>query len=267
MVDVCDVLAVGAHPDDVELGCGGLLARLSDSGMVVGIADLTAGELGTRGDAARRKAEGEEASRALHAAWRICLGLPDGGLDSHNAEQLAVIVGVLRSARPRVVLVPDAGDPHPDHRAAAGLVSRACTWSGVKSWRPERGAPHRPRLLLAYPGPRQMSMPGIAIDVSAFHAAKRAACAAHRSQFDPAAGPPTHLASGHFLAAIEGRDRAVGNTIGVEFAEGFNGLGPLPGDELVWLLATQDGGEGTGNRRRGGSPAPSSVSPEKGVER
>lgn len=253
MVDTCDVLAVGAHPDDVELGCGGLLARLSRSGKVVGIADLTAGETGTRGDVASRRAEAEAAAQVLCAAWRVCLQLPDGGLDSHSAEQLAGIVKVLRAARPRVVLLPDAGDPHPDHGAAAGLVSRACTWGGVAGWHRDLGAPHRPRLLLAYPGPRQVVRPDIGVDVSAVYEAKRSACAAHRSQFDPAAGPPTHLASGHFLAAIEGRDRAVGNAIGVEFAEGFNGLGPLPGDELAWLLTAGSSGHGSGDGESTGS--------------
>lgn len=237
MVRRCEVLAFGAHPDDVELGCGGLVARLAATGMAVGVVDLTAGELGTRGDVAARRAEATAAAQALGVSWRECLALPDGGLRAEDADQLAAVVGVLRGAGPRAVLLPDGGDPHPDHQAAAALLARACTWSGVRSWRPERGDPHKPRLLLAYPGPRQVLAPPVAVDVTAWYGAKRAACAAHRSQFDPGAGSPTHLASGHFLAAIEGRDRAVGNTIGVELAEGFAPLGALPADELTWLLA------------------------------
>lgn len=233
----CDVLAIGAHPDDVELGCGGLVARLAAAGKTVGVVDLTAGELGTRGDVAARRAEAAAAAAALGVDWRECLALPDGGLCADDAEQLAALVRVLRTARPRAVLLPDGGDPHPDHRVAAALAARACTWSAVRSWRPKTGAPHRPRLLLAYPGPRQVLAPVVAVDVTAWYAAKRAACAAHRSQFEPAAGPPTHLASGHFLAAIEGRDRAVGNTIGVELAEALAAVGALAADELTWLLA------------------------------
>ena len=242
----CDVLAVGAHPDDVELGCGGLLARLAAAGRVVGVIDLTAGELGTRGDVTRRQGEAEAAAGALGVTWRACLGLPDGGLKSEADGQLAAVVEVLRVARPGTVLLPDAGDPHPDHQAAALLVARACTWAGVRSWRPDLGSPHKPRLLLAYPGPRQLLQPALAIDITAHHEAKRAACAAHRSQFDPAAGPPTQLASGYFLASVMGRDRAVGNLIGVEVAEGFTTLGPIPADELTWLLTTGKRGEGRG---------------------
>lgn len=237
MVGRCEVLVFGAHPDDVELGCGGLVARLAASGKTVGVVDLTAGELGTRGDVAARRAEAAAAAVALGVSWRECLALPDGGLRAEDVDQLAAVVGVLRAAGPRAVLLPDAGDPHPDHQAAAALVARACTWSGVRSWGPERGDPHKPRLLLAYPGPRQVVAPAVAVDVTTWYGAKRAACAAHRSQFDPGAGSPTHLASGYFLAAIEGRDRAVGNTVGVELAEGFATLGPIPAHELAWLLA------------------------------
>lgn len=244
MVSRCEVLAIGAHPDDVELGCGGLLARLAASGKTVGVVDLTAGELGTRGDVEARRAEAAAAALALGVSWRECLALPDGGLRAADPDQMAAVVGVLRAAGPRAVLLPDGGDPHPDHQAAAALVARACTWSGVRSWRPASGPPHKPRLLLAYPGPRQVLVPAVAVEVTAWYGAKRSACAAHRSQFDPVAGPPTHLASGHFLAAIEGRDRAVGNTIGVELAEGFSALGALAADELAWLLEAGDRGRG-----------------------
>ncbi|HNX49356.1 MAG TPA: PIG-L family deacetylase, partial [Thermoanaerobaculaceae bacterium] len=98
----CEVLAVGAHPDDIELGCGGLLARLAAAGKVVGVVDLTAGELGTRGDVAGRRGEAEAAAQALGVAWRVCLGLPDGGLRAEAGEQLAAVVRALRAARPRV---------------------------------------------------------------------------------------------------------------------------------------------------------------------
>lgn len=240
MVRPCEVLAVGAHPDDIELGCGGLLARLAATGKVVGVIDLTAGELGTRGDVTGRRSEAEAAAQALGVAWRACLGLPDGGLRAEAGEQLAAIVGALRVARPRAVLLPHAGDPHPDHQGGAELVSRACTWAGVRRWHPDLGDPHKVRLLLSYPGPRQFLDAPVAIDVTDQRQAKRMACAAHRSQFDPVAGPPTQLASGYFLPAIEGRDRAVGNLIGVELAEGFTSDGPLPADELAWLLTRGD---------------------------
>lgn len=236
----CDVLAVGAHPDDVELGCGGTIARLAGAGHAVGLVDLTAGELGTRGDVETRRREGEAAAAALGAAWRRCLGLPDGYLVPDDPDQLASLVAILREAAPRAVLGPDAGDPHPDHAAAAALLGRATFLAGVSKFRPDLGPPARPRLTLAYPGARQLVTPTIVVDVSEAYAHKRAALAAHASQFDPAGGAATHLASGHFLAAIDGRDRAAGNTVGVEHGEAFTALGPLSALDLAWLFGMHE---------------------------
>lgn len=233
----CDVLAVGAHPDDAELGCGATLARLATAGRRVAILDLTAGELGTRGDVEVRADEADAAGRALGVSWRHCLGLPDGGLDGGHDGQLAAVVRVVRAAVPRVVLLPDARDPHPDHAATAALVRRATFLAGVGKYGAELGAPWRPRLLLAYPGPRQQLTVDLVVDVTSVYARKRAALAAHASQFDPATGgTPTHLASGHFLAAIEGRDRMAGGSVGVEFGEGFVGCGAIPADVVAWLF-------------------------------
>jgi bacillithiol biosynthesis deacetylase BshB1 len=236
MVGPCDVLAVAAHPDDTELGCGATLARLAAAGKRVGMVDLTRGEEATRGTVETREAEAAAAARALGVSWRACLALPDGGVAAHDGEQLAKVVATLRATAPRAVLIPHPGDPHPDHGAAAALLHRGVFVAALARWRPELGAPHRPRLLLAYPGPRQLWQPDLVVDVSANYPAKRAALAAHASQFDPGAGSVTHLASGYFLAAIEGRDRACGNTTGYEFAEGFAAIGPLAADEIAWLL-------------------------------
>lgn len=235
MVKRCDVLALGAHPDDVELGCGATLARLAGHGLVVGIVDLTAGEAGTRGDPAVRRDEAQRAGAALGVAWRLCLGLPDGRLADDLATRVR-LVRVLRAARPRVMLIPHAGDPHPDHVAAAALASAAGFACGAGGIVPEAGLRHRIALILTYPGPRQILVPTLIADVTAAYPAKRAALAAHASQFDPAGGAPTHLASGHFLAAIEGRDRLAGNAIGVEFGEGFQALEPIAANEIAWLF-------------------------------
>lgn len=235
MVKRCDVLALGAHPDDVELGCGATLASLAARGLVVGIVDLTAGEAGTRGDAAVRRGEAERARTVLGVAWRLCLDLPDGNLAADPAARVRLI-RVLRAAQPRVMLIPDAGDPHPDHGAAAALAAAAGFASGVGGIAPEAGPRHRIAVMLAYAGPRQILIPTLIADVTATYPAKRAALAAHASQFDPAGGAATHLASGHFLAAIEGRDRLAGNSIGVEFGEGFQALEPLAAGEVAWLF-------------------------------
>lgn len=249
MVEHCDVVAVGAHPDDVEIGCGGTLARLAARGLRVGIADLSAGELATRGDVATRSAEAEAAGRIVGATWRSCLALPDGGVRGDDAAQLAPVVGVLRAAAPRALLLPHPGDPHPDHGEAARLVLRAVVCSNLARYRPELGPAHRVRLLLAYQGPRQLLEPSVVVDITAYIGTKRRALAAHASQFDSGTGAPTHLASGYFLAAVEGRDRAAGNLAGCEFGEGFATLGPLPAEELAWLLGqgvTDGGGRRSG---------------------
>jgi bacillithiol biosynthesis deacetylase BshB1 len=236
MVSACDVLAVGAHPDDVELGCGATMARLAVARLRVAIADLTAGETATRGTPELRSQEAAAAAGALAVAWRTCLGLPDAGLSAADEQQVLAVVRLLRAAMPRAVLLPHPGDPHPDHAAAAALVLRASFLAGVARWHADTGAPHRPRLLLAYAGPRQLLQPDLVVNVTASYAAKRAALAAHASQFSIEAGAATHLASGFFLPAIEGRDRAAGNTVGCELGEGFTALGPLPADDLAWLL-------------------------------
>jgi len=241
MVDRCDVLAVGAHPDDVELGCGGVLARLAATGRRVGILDLSAGEMASRGSVAQRRAEAARAARALGAAWRTCLELPDGDLAAHDPAQQAAVVAVLRRAAPRAVLAHHGDDGHPDHRQAAELVRRACFLAGVGRVLPELGPPWRPALVLAFPGPRQLFSPQLVVDVTAWYDAKRAALAAHPSQFEvgwegDGGASPTHLSSGYFLAAVEGRDRAAGNLIGCQFGEGLVAEMALNLDEIAWLL-------------------------------
>ncbi len=241
MVEPCDVLAVGAHPDDVELGCGGTLARLSAAGRRVGVVDLTAGELATRGSVEERRSEAAAAARALTVAWRWCLHLPDGHLDGDDDGQCRALVEVVRAATPRALLIHHRDDPHPDHGAAAALSLRAAFLAGVGRWAPEFGPPSRPALLLAFAGPRQQLEPDVVVDIGAVSSAKEAALAAHVSQFDPEWGnggeAATHLASGHFLAAVEGRDRASGNLIGAELGEGLVFARPPALDDLAWLLA------------------------------
>lgn len=244
----CEVLAIGAHPDDVELGCGGTVARLAAAGRSVGVLDLSAGEMATRGDRATRASEAAQAAAVLGVAWRQCLGLPDGGLDAADAAQRKALVRALRAARPDVVLVHHGGDPHPDHRAAATLVEAAAFLVGVAGFG-DGGAAPRPRLLLAYPGPRQVLEPGLVVDVTVVYETKRAAIAAHRSQFDPSwrpatgAAPATHLTGSAFLAAVEGRDRAVGNAVSCELGEGFVAIGAVAADVVADLLGNAGGGE------------------------
>lgn len=222
-----DALFFGAHPDDVELAAGGLAALLAAHGHRVGIADLTRGERGTRGDVAVRAAEAEAAARELGVAWRRSLGLPDLGLDRHDRAQQAAVVACLRELRPRLVVAPDAADAHPDHVEAAHLVARSCHLAGLAGFGDPPVVRHRPaRLLFALY--RSAARPHLVVDVSAVWERRMAAVRAHASQLEPERGPATYLTAPGFLEEIEGRARALGALIGARHGEGFRMRGPVP---------------------------------------
>lgn len=230
-----ELLVFAAHPDDAELACAGTLAAFVHGGGKAAIVDLTGGERASRGTLELRRQEAEAAARALGVS-RFCLELPDAALAGSSGEQRTAVVGAFRAFRPSFVLLPHPGDPHPDHREASLLVQAAAFLAGVRGFFPELGEPHRPQLLLAYPGPRQLGEPTLVVDITEHYARKREALACYRSQFSPEGGHPTQLASGFFLEAIEGRDRAFGNLIGVPLAEGFFALSPLSGRALAAFL-------------------------------
>ncbi len=234
-----DALFFGAHPDDVELTSGGLAARLATHGHAVGIADLTRGEAASRGSVEERAREAREAAEALGVPVRENLGLPDTGLDRHQATQLAAVVGILRKHRPRLVVAPHADDPHPDHVEASHLVARACYLAGLARYT-GKGTPHRPgRVLYAlYRGSRP---PHLVVDVSGVWERRMAALRAHRSQLGAGEGPETYLTAPGFLEEVEARARALGAQIGVRFGEGYRSRGPLGLLDARALLAT--GGE------------------------
>lgn len=220
-----EALFFGAHPDDIELTCGGLAALLARHGHAVGLVDLTRGELGTRGDAARREREAAAAAAALGAASRENLRLPDGGLDRHDRAQLAAVVECLRRHRPPLVVAPYRDDAHPDHVEASHLVTRACYLAGLARY-PAGGERWRPARIL-YALYRGSTPPTLVVDVTPVWDARVAAIAAHASQLDPAAGDSTYLTAPGFLAEIESRARVHGAAAGGVFAEGFRTRGPL----------------------------------------
>jgi bacillithiol biosynthesis deacetylase BshB1 len=221
-----DVLAIGAHPDDVELGCGGTLATLAAAGRRVGILHLTRGEAGTRGTPEEREVEARAATAALGAVTIDFLNCGDGGLRSGEAEEDALIAK-LREWRPEVVLGPTPSDRHPDHGRAHRLVADAAFYAGLA--RRGRGEPYRPAAVFSYMQHDPFE-PRFVVDVTAGWEAKLAALAAYRSQLHQGAGtvdePPTKVASPEFRSAIEGRARHFGLLIGAEFGEPF--WSPLP---------------------------------------
>jgi bacillithiol biosynthesis deacetylase BshB1 len=252
-----DALFFGAHPDDVELSSGGLAALLAAHGHAVGIADLTRGEMGTRGDVGERAAEAAAAARELGVAWRGSLDLPDLGLDRHARAQQTAVVACLRAHRPQLVVAPDPDDAHPDHVEASRLVARACYLAGLARFdadpRPAGDASgphpagsaerHRPgRLLFALY--RSAARPHLVVDVSAAWERRMRAVRVHQSQLDPARGPATYLTEPGFLEEIEARARSLGALIGVRYGEGYRVRGPVPVTDARALLPAELQGGG-----------------------
>jgi len=225
-----DVLAVGPHPDDVELAAGGTVALLSAAGRSVLLLDLTAGERATRGTVRERAREAAEAAFHLGAS-RECLGLPDSGLDAGDPRQVAALVAALRLHRPRLLLALHRNDDHPDHREGAELVARAAYLSGLRRY-PEADAEspaHRPDRVLYGMGRRPFA-PSLVVDVSGVYEKKRLALAAYRSQFHREPGDPrvTPISDPEFLPRVEARDRYFGGWIGAAHGEPFFQEGPVP---------------------------------------
>jgi bacillithiol biosynthesis deacetylase BshB1 len=215
---VCDVLAIGPHPDDMELAAGATVAQLSRAGKEVVLLDLTLGERGTRGSAEIRAEEARQAARIL-GAERRCLHLPDTGIRALDDDQIEALVNELRRLRPRLVIASHGDDDHPDHREGAELVRRAIYLSGLRRFGSGDREPHRPDRLLFAMG-RRPFLPSLIVDVTATYPIKREALAAFESQFRRPADDPlvTPISNPTFLPAIEARDRYFGSLIGVAFA-------------------------------------------------
>lgn len=216
------MLAIGPHPDDVDLSCGGWLAAASGRGQRVVVVDLTRGERATNGTPEGRAAEAAAAAEIL-GAEREQLGLPDCGLRADDPEQTEALVAVIRRHRPRLVLAPWVEARHPDHAAAGRLAERAVFLAGVGRF--QAGAPHRPLRLIHYLQRREVR-PSFVVDVSASHAQKVAAIGCYASQFG--AGEATLINGPLGVDAFFVRDRYWGAAIGVSHGEPYLVGGPLP---------------------------------------
>lgn len=233
-----DVLAIGAHPDDVELGCGGTLALLAKQGRKVGILHLTRGERGTRGSAEERRQEAEDAAGALGAAELGFLDCGDGSLRTGEAEEDALIER-LRDWRPELVLAPSASDRHPDHHRAFQLIQSAAFYAGLRNRHPEGGPPFRPGAVFSYMQHDPFD-PSFIVDVTAVWETKMAALRAYRSQLHQGGaerkGPETKVASPAFRMAVEGRARHFGLLINAELGEPFRSRLPLAVSDLTAVI-------------------------------
>lgn len=225
MTEQLDILAFGAHPDDVELSCGGTIAKEVSVGKKVGIVDLTRGELGTRGSADLRAKEARQAASILGVSVRENLGLRDGFFKNDEPHQLDIIK-ILRKYRPNVVLCNAQTDRHIDHGRAASLVHDACFLSGLRKI--ETFIDDRPQKLWR---PSQLyhyiqwnNTPcDFVVDISDFIDKKMAAILSYGSQFydEKSKEPDTPISSKQFLDSIQNRAADLGRIIGVGYAEGF----------------------------------------------
>jgi bacillithiol biosynthesis deacetylase BshB1 len=215
-----DLLVFGPHPDDLEIGLGGTIARHTAAGMSVGLCDLTAGELGSNGTPDERRREADEAAKVLGAAWRVNLGWPDGGIDD-TPEMLRSAVSLIREHQPRTIAIPFGRDRHPDHVAANRVLVLAAFRAGLRRFDTGQSA-WRADWVCQY-FINDATAPSFVIDVSAVYDRKRAALACHRSQFAPSGADAvgTRLTHASFQQRIESRDAQFGAEIGAAFAEGI----------------------------------------------
>ena len=218
-----DVLAFGAHPDDIELTCAGTIIKLHATGYKTGVIALTRGELGTRGTAEIRAQEFEAAEKIMGLSVHKMLDIPDGNIAATQENKLKVIREI-REHKPRIVFAPYWKVRHPDHGHASHLVREAAFFSGLKKIDTGQEA-HRPFKVIFYPG-RFEFVPSFIVDVSQYHGQKVEAIQAYKSQFhnpekNKYGDEETNISTPEFLEAIITRDKQYGSYIGVKYGEPF----------------------------------------------
>ncbi len=221
-----NILAIGAHPDDIELGCAGTIAKHIKFGLKIGGVDLTKGELGTRGDEFTRAQEAKRSAEILGLSFRVNLGMKDGFFEV-NEENLLKLVRVIRSCKPEIVLANAIRDRHPDHAVGAELAKKACFLSGLSKviTFDENGGEQqkfRPRTIFHYIQDLNLE-PDLVVNIDGFWEAKKSAVLAFDTQFyNPNLEAEQSPISGlDFLQFLEGKARGFGRHIGCEFGEGF----------------------------------------------
>ena len=220
-----DILAFGSHPDDVELGCGGTIAKEISLGKKVGIIDLTRGELGTRGSVEIRNQESAAAAKILEVSVRENLDMRDGFFVNDEAHQLEIIK-MLRKYQPEIVICNAIDDRHIDHGKGSQLVSDACFLSGLMKIETEINAEKqvawRPKLVYHYIQWKNIT-PDFVVDITGFNEKRVEAILAYSSQFyNPNSNEPeTLIASKNFLESLNYRAQDLGRLIGTDYAEGF----------------------------------------------
>ncbi|HEV7241426.1 MAG TPA: bacillithiol biosynthesis deacetylase BshB1 [Thermoanaerobaculia bacterium] len=227
-----DIIFFGAHPDDVELSCGGTVAKCVKDGLRVAIVDLTRGEMGTRGTVQTRKRESANAAKVLGASFRQQLDFGDGNLQTGREQELQIIE-ILRRARPQLVVAPYPDDRHPDHTRTGRIVTEASFYAGLRALETGLRA-HRPQTVLYYLQ-NYMITPSFVVDVTKHWKTKMRSVAAYKSQFhDPKSKEPqTFISDPKFLEMIEARGKHFGALIGAAYGEAFVTKQPPRVDDLI----------------------------------
>lgn len=237
MSEHVDLLAIAAHRDDVELTCGGTLAKAVRAGHRVGILDLTQGEMGTRGDAATRAAEAERAAQTLGVALRLNAQMPDAHLTNDEASRKK-IVEIIRQTKPRVVILPYSVGRHPDHRIAAEVGRDACYLAGLAKYAPGKGGEaHRPyKLLYALAYREDPVKPTFVVDISDVFEVKMEAIRCYASQFTGAkAAGEIHPTGQDLYELIRVQSAHYGSLIRRRYGEPFYTAETLEVDDVLKL--------------------------------
>jgi bacillithiol biosynthesis deacetylase BshB1 len=221
-----DILAIGSHPDDVELGCSGTLIAEIRRGKKAGVIDLTQGELGTRGTIETRYQEAADAAKIIGLSVRENLKMRDGFFRNDEEHQLQLI-NIIRKYQPEIVIGNILEDRHPDHGRAGWLIYDACFLAGLRQIKTtgddgEEQERWRPKMLLHYIQDRFYE-PDIIVDISDVWEQRMESVKAYRTQFmaDASSDPQTYISSPEFMEALSARARLLGKRIGVKYAEGF----------------------------------------------
>ncbi|WP_078432801.1 bacillithiol biosynthesis deacetylase BshB1 [Metabacillus halosaccharovorans] len=221
-----DFLAIGAHPDDVEIGMGGTIAKYSQKGLKIGICDLTKAELSSNGTVSTRQKEAKLAGEILGITERIQLSIPDRGLYLSDST-IKEIVEIIRTYKPRVVFAPYFKDRHPDHGNCSRLVEEAVFSAGIKNYQDSQGLPaHRVQHVYFYMI-NGFHKPNFVIDISDTIEIKLNSLRAYDSQFEKVEGSADTPLTNGYIEAVESRERIYGKEVGVMFAEGFLSRKPI----------------------------------------
>ncbi len=224
-----DILAIGVHPDDIELSCSGTLLRHIEQGKTVGLLDLTRGELGSRGSAELRDKEAANSAQKMGASFRLNLKMADG-LFQYTQENLLKIIEIIRWCQPTIVLANAPDDRHPDHGRAAKLTADACFYAGLlkieTSYEGQSQQHWRPKAAYHYIQDKDLA-PSFVVDITPYMEKKQELILTFRSQFflqdsnEYSNEPATPISGKDFMEFLQSKSRVFGRPIGVEFAEGF----------------------------------------------